>query len=46
MLADKTKLAAFLAHLDIHYDAIEHPALHGSLIADELMIERPGTHPS
>ena len=43
MLADKTKLAAFLAHLDIHNDAIEHPALHGSLTADELMIERPGT---
>ncbi|HEA15544.1 hypothetical protein LCGC14_1895780 [marine sediment metagenome] len=43
MLADKTTLAALLLHLEIRYDVIEHPALHGSLTADELMIERPGT---
>ena len=43
MLADKTKLAELLAHLDITYDAIEHPPLHTSLAADEFMIERPGT---
>ena len=43
MLADKTKLAELLAHLDINYDVIEHPPLHTSLAADEFMIERPGT---
>nr|MBL0689855.1 hypothetical protein [Pseudoalteromonas sp.] len=43
MLADKQKLAAVLAQLDINYDVIEHPALHGSLDADELMVNRPGT---
>ncbi|MBG9998621.1 prolyl-tRNA synthetase associated domain-containing protein [Pseudoalteromonas sp. NSLLW24] len=43
MLADKTKLAELLAHLDIAYDTIEHPPLHTSLAADEFMIERPGT---
>ncbi|MBB1294914.1 prolyl-tRNA synthetase associated domain-containing protein [Pseudoalteromonas sp. SR44-5] len=43
MLADKSKLAALLAHLNINYDVIEHPALHSSLAADELMVERPGT---
>lgn len=43
MLAEKNKLAALLSHLDIQYEVIEHPALHSSLDADELMIERPGT---
>ena len=43
MLADKTKLEACLAHLDINYDVIEHPPLHTSLAADELLLERPGT---
>jgi len=43
MLADKTKLAELLAHLNITYDAIEHPPLHTSFAADEFMIERPGT---
>ena len=43
MLADKQKLAAVLAQLNIEYDVIEHPALHGSLDADELMVNRPGT---
>ena len=43
MLADKTKLEACLAHLYINYDVIEHPPLHTSLAADELLLERPGT---
>ena len=43
MLADKSKLAAYLAHLNIDYAVIEHPPLHGSLDADMLLVERPGT---
>jgi len=43
MLADKNKLAAYLTHLNIDYDVIEHPPLHGSLDADMLSVERPGT---
>lgn len=43
MLADKAKLAMVLAQLNIDYDVIEHPALHGSLDADALMVKRPGT---
>jgi Ala-tRNA(Pro) deacylase len=43
MLADKAKLAQLLAQLGINYDVIEHPALHTSLDADALMVERPGT---
>jgi len=43
MLADKNKLATLLNHLAIEYETIDHPALHGSLDADELMLERPGT---
>ncbi|PCC13870.1 prolyl-tRNA synthetase associated domain-containing protein [Pseudoalteromonas sp. JB197] len=43
MLADKTKLAALLAQLNINYEVIEHPPLHGSLDADAFMVERPGT---
>ena len=43
MYADKSKLAATLAQLDINYDVIEHPPLHGSLDADKFMLDRPGT---
>ena len=43
MYAEKTKLAAALAQLDINYDVIEHPPLHGSLDADKFMVNRPGT---
>lgn len=43
MLADKNKLAAYLTHLNIDYDVIEHPPLHSSLDADMLSVERPGT---
>lgn len=43
MLEDKRKLAAYLAHLNINYEVIKHPALHGSLDADALLVERPGT---
>jgi Ala-tRNA(Pro) deacylase len=43
MLADKAKLAALLAQLNIDYEVIEHPPLQGSLDADAIMLERPGT---
>ncbi|MBQ4832732.1 prolyl-tRNA synthetase associated domain-containing protein [Pseudoalteromonas sp. MMG010] len=43
MYADKQKLAAVLAQLAINYEVIEHPALHTSLDADLLMVEREGT---
>lgn len=43
MLADKNKLIALMSHLSIQYEVIDHPALHGSLDADELMVTRPGT---
>lgn len=43
MTPEQQKLAAQLAQLNINYQAIEHPPLHGSLDADELNLERPGT---
>ncbi|TGE83614.1 prolyl-tRNA synthetase associated domain-containing protein [Pseudoalteromonas sp. KS88] len=43
MLADKNKLVAYLTHLNIDYEVIDHPPLHGSLDADALLVERPGT---
>ncbi|WP_404341415.1 prolyl-tRNA synthetase associated domain-containing protein [Pseudoalteromonas mariniglutinosa] len=43
MSGDKSKLAAALAQLAIDYDVIDHPALHGSLDADKLLVDRPGT---
>lgn len=43
MLADKNKLIAYLAHLSIDYQVIEHPPLHSSLDADAFLVERPGT---